>query len=62
MYVYPLAPQDLVVPAHHLIGEPGGATVCMMRNLEIERVVLAAMGVSCSWCSSPNASFGTQWL
>mmetsp|Transcript_10912 Transcript_10912/g.33643 ORF Transcript_10912/g.33643 Transcript_10912/m.33643 type:complete len:251 (-) Transcript_10912:428-1180(-) len=37
--------EDLVVPAHHLIGEPGGATVCMMRNLEIERVVLAAMGV-----------------
>ena len=23
----------------------GGATLCMMRNLEIERVVLAAMGV-----------------
>jgi alkylation response protein AidB-like acyl-CoA dehydrogenase len=35
----------VILPAHHLIGEPGGATVCMMRNLEIERVVLAAMGV-----------------
>eukprot|EP00962_Isochrysis_galbana_P023356 scaffold7030_cov73-Isochrysis_galbana.AAC.1 len=37
--------QDVLLPAQHLIGEPGGATVCMMRNLEIERVVLAAMGV-----------------
>mgnify|MGYP006151793499 CR=1 FL=1 len=27
------------------VGEEGGATVCMMRNLEIERVVLAAMAV-----------------
>jgi len=36
---------DVVVPAANLVGEEGGATVCMMRNLEIERVVLAAMGV-----------------
>ena len=28
-----------------LVGELGGATICMMRNLEIERVVLAAMAV-----------------
>lgn len=33
------------VPAANLVGEEGGATLCMMRNLEIERVVLAAMAV-----------------
>jgi len=33
------------VPASSLVGEEGRATICMMRNLEIERVVLAAMGV-----------------
>jgi len=37
--------EDVVLPAENLVGTEGGATVCMMRNLEIERVVLAAMGV-----------------
>jgi len=37
--------EDVCVPAANLVGEEGGATVCMMRNLEIERVVLAAMAV-----------------
>jgi len=37
--------ENVSLPAANLIGQPGGATVCMMRNLEIERVVLAAMGV-----------------
>jgi len=37
--------ENVPLPAANLIGQPGGATVCMMRNLEIERVVLAAMGV-----------------
>jgi len=37
--------EDVVVPAHNLVGDVGGATLCMMRNLEIERVVLAAMAV-----------------
>jgi len=37
--------QDCRVPASHLIGEEGKATLCMMRNLEIERVVLAAMSL-----------------
>jgi len=37
--------EDVHVPAANLVGELGGATVCMMRNLEIERVVLAAMAV-----------------
>lgn len=37
--------QDCRVPASNLIGEEGKATLCMMRNLEIERVVLAAMSL-----------------
>ena len=36
---------DCVLPASALVGDEGRATICMMRNLEIERVVLAAMGV-----------------
>lgn len=31
------------VPRENLLGEPGGALVHMMRNLEIERITLAAM-------------------
>jgi len=37
--------EDVHLPATSLVGNVGGATVCMMRNLEIERVVLAAMAV-----------------
>ena len=33
------------IPAANLVGDEGRATICMMRNLEIERVVLAAMAV-----------------
>jgi len=36
---------NVSIPAANLVGGEGGATLCMMRNLEIERVVLAAMGV-----------------
>lgn len=36
---------DVVVPSKNLIGTEGGATLCMMRNLEIERVTLAAMSL-----------------
>jgi isovaleryl-CoA dehydrogenase len=36
---------DVHVPAENLIGKEGGATLCMMRNLEIERVTLAAMAL-----------------
>ena len=36
---------DVLVPAENLVGRPGGATLCMMRNLEIERIGLAAMAV-----------------
>jgi isovaleryl-CoA dehydrogenase len=33
------------VPAANLVGKEHGAALCMMRNLEIERVGLAAMSV-----------------
>ena len=33
------------VPAENIIGEVNGATLCMMRNLEIERLGLAAMAL-----------------
>jgi len=33
------------VPAANVVGKVGGATLCMMRNLEIERVTLAAMSL-----------------
>lgn len=36
---------NVSVPASQLVGQPNGATVCMMRNLEIERLGLAAMGL-----------------
>lgn len=37
--------QDCPIPAENLVGKEGGAVLCMMRNLEIERVTLAAMGL-----------------
>lgn len=37
--------EDCRIPAENLLGEPGGALVHMMRNLEIERVTLAAMSL-----------------
>lgn len=36
---------DVKVPVENVVGEVGGATICMMRNLEIERVTLAAMAL-----------------
>ena len=36
---------DVDVPLRNVVGSVGGASLCMMRNLEIERVVLAAMSV-----------------
>ena len=35
--------EDLRIPGANLLGEEGGALIHMMRNLEIERVTLAAM-------------------
>merc|ERR1719223_281754 len=38
--------KDVYVPAQtHVVGQVNGATLCMMRNLEIERVALAAMAI-----------------
>lgn len=37
--------QDVRVPASNIVGTEGGAVSCMMRNLEIERVTLAAMSL-----------------
>lgn len=37
--------EDCRIPAENLVGEPGGGLVHMMRNLEIERLGLAAMSV-----------------
>lgn len=36
---------NVKVPVENLIGNVGGASLCMMRNLEIERVTLAAMAL-----------------
>eukprot|EP00339_Tiarina_fusa_P019105 CAMPEP_0117074672 /NCGR_PEP_ID=MMETSP0472-20121206/52616_1 /TAXON_ID=693140 ORGANISM="Tiarina fusus, Strain LIS" /NCGR_SAMPLE_ID=MMETSP0472 /ASSEMBLY_ACC=CAM_ASM_000603 /LENGTH=197 /DNA_ID=CAMNT_0004799803 /DNA_START=45 /DNA_END=638 /DNA_ORIENTATION=+ len=35
--------EDVIVPKQNLIGLEGDAMLCMMRNLEIERLTLAAM-------------------
>lgn len=37
--------EDVKVPAANLVGEENGAVLCMMRNLEIERVALAGMSI-----------------
>lgn len=37
--------EDCEVPAENLVGAEGGATLHMMRNLELERVALAAMSL-----------------
>mmetsp|Transcript_21317 Transcript_21317/g.46569 ORF Transcript_21317/g.46569 Transcript_21317/m.46569 type:complete len:463 (-) Transcript_21317:4659-6047(-) len=36
---------DVPIPPENVIGEVNGATLCMMRNLEIERIGLAAMAL-----------------
>eukprot|EP00536_Pseudo-nitzschia_multiseries_P003168 jgi/Psemu1/236454/estExt_Genewise1.C_470066 len=36
---------DVPVPPENIVGEVNGATLCMMRNLEIERIGLAAMAL-----------------
>lgn len=38
------------------MGEENGATLCMMRNLEIERVTLAAMGLGIARCGPASSS------
>lgn len=36
---------NVVVPVSNIVGTVGGASLCMMRNLEIERITLAAMSL-----------------
>ena len=36
---------DVKIPAANIVGDVSGATLCMMRNLEIERITLAAMSL-----------------
>ena len=36
---------DVKIPKENVVGTVGGATLCMMRNLEIERITLAAMSL-----------------
>ena len=37
--------EDCIVPAANLLGEEGGGITCMMRNLELERLCLAAISL-----------------
>lgn len=37
--------ENVIVPKENIVGTIGGATLCMHRNLEIERVTLAAMSL-----------------
>lgn len=37
--------ENVLVPSSHIVGTLDGASLCMMRNLEIERLGLAAMAV-----------------
>ncbi|MBX9765632.1 MAG: acyl-CoA dehydrogenase family protein [Bdellovibrionales bacterium] len=37
--------EDCVVPSTNMVGAPGGSLIHMMKNLEIERVTLAAMSL-----------------
>ena len=39
---------DVRIPGENVVGKPGESTVHMMRNLEIERIALAAMAVGIS--------------
>jgi len=37
--------ENVFIPNSHVVGQVNQATICMMRNLEIERVTLAAMAI-----------------
>ena len=36
---------NVAVPSANVVGQVNGALLCMMRNLEIERLTLAAMSL-----------------
>ncbi len=63
----PLSFDNVRVPRSNLLGEEGGAITCMMRNLEIERVTLAAQSLGIArrclaemsrYASSERKAFG----
>lgn len=52
---------NVSLPTSNVIGEVDGATLCMMRNLEIERLGLAAMGLGIARrCINEMKSYATQ--
>ena len=61
---------NVFIPSENVVGEVNQATICMMRNLEIERISLAAMGVGIARrCidemisySASRSAFGTRTL
>lgn len=44
----------------NLVGSENGALLCMMRNLEIERVTLAAMGLGIARCEYFRVETGEE--
>jgi len=53
--------EDVRVPAENVVGTVNGASICMMRNLEIERVALAAMSTGIARrCIEEMNKYATQ--
>mmetsp|Transcript_30371 Transcript_30371/g.94052 ORF Transcript_30371/g.94052 Transcript_30371/m.94052 type:complete len:428 (-) Transcript_30371:57-1340(-) len=53
--------EDAIVPKSDLVSDWNGASLCMMRNLEIERVALAAMSVGLAKrCVDRMAKYATE--
>lgn len=46
----------------NLVGKENGALLCMMRNLEIERVTLAAMGLGIARSGQSTVNIGGRRL
>ena len=52
---------DCIVPASYVLGEPGGGLTGMMRNLEIERLTLAAMSTGIAMrCLETMIQYSTE--
>ena len=52
---------DVIIPSSNVVGSPGESMVHMMRNLEIERIALAAMAVGISRrCLSIMNSYASE--
>mgnify|MGYP005729429091 FL=1 len=53
--------EDVIIPAKNVVGSPGESMIHMMRNLEIERIALAAMAVGISRrCLSIMNSYASE--